>query len=122
MTLSKKEAIAAMLDGKKVRPRSWDKVRPRSWDKDRYLYLNNHDQFCDTDDFPKDINYMKYTEWELYEEPKKKKTLTFTRPKYFLCGNTLNTSCDWKPTKEEWLSYYSCVKSGDEWETIEIEV
>lgn len=112
--MNKREAIQAILDGKKV--------RRKDWSNKNYFCLLIVDGFNDSNRNNFYINSEKNDNWELYEEPKPKKKLTFTRPKWAKFYERLNTSPEWMSTKEAWLNLHSNPITSDEWETIEVEV
>ena len=74
--MNKKEAIKAMLDGKKV--------RRRYWPEDKYLVMNERGVIVDEDNSNEDINLAAFYVWEIYEEPKKK--VTMYKFAYDSCG------------------------------------
>lgn len=62
-TMDKKEAIQAMLDGKKVRRSVWE-------EKTAYLFFDMTRNEFQTDGKTRtDINYQYVTGWEIYTEP-----------------------------------------------------
>jgi len=61
--VNKKEAILAMLEGKRVGHK-----RIPAWD---YLYFS--DRFYDSEEITIDVNYIEENDWEIDQEPKQKK-------------------------------------------------
>ena len=65
--MTTESAIRAMLDGKKVRDVAWTNVN-------EYIYLFGSEIMCETGAKLKYFNIS--GTWEIYEEPKPKKTVT----------------------------------------------
>ena len=65
--MNTKEAIQAMLDGKKVRDTKWT-------NQHEYLYIQDGDIMCEKG--IKLCNFNISGIWEIYEEPKPKQTVT----------------------------------------------
>lgn len=72
MSLTNREAMQALLDGKKIRRGHWDKGEYFIFEED---CLYNHRNNKIVLDFT--FIYNSKELWELYEEPKKKKTIKF---------------------------------------------
>ena len=72
--MTTKEAIQAMLDGKKVRVVNWLKME--------YIELSPCGNYTDEDNEYYQIS-IKDKEWELYEEPKPKQTVIIEK---WLCS------------------------------------
>ena len=68
--MTTKEAIQAMLDGKKVRAIGWLKTE--------YIELSPRGNYTDEDHEYYQIG-INDKEWEIYEEPKSKKTVTIEK-------------------------------------------
>lgn len=68
--MTTKEAIRAMLDGKKVRVIDWLKTE--------YIELSPCGNYTDEDNEYYQIS-IKDKEWEIYEEPKPKQTVTIEK-------------------------------------------
>lgn len=72
--MTTKEAIQAMLDGKKVRDVAWTNVN-------EYIYLFGSEIMCETG---AKLKYFSISgTWEIYEEPKPKQTVVIEK---WLCG------------------------------------
>lgn len=67
-----KEAIQAMLDGKKVKSQYWAK-------QVGYIKYIDNIGFCDENENALNINNFKDEIWELYEDPKKKEVVTIEK-------------------------------------------
>jgi hypothetical protein len=63
--MNKIEAMKAVLDGKKVRHKTWGM-------KDYHVALNIDNLIYDSDCSQFNFNYYEFNDWELCEEPKKK--------------------------------------------------
>lgn len=68
--MNTKEAIQAMLDGKKVRDTKWT-------NQHEYLYIQDGDIMCEKG--IKLCNFNISGIWEIYEEPKPKQTVTIEK-------------------------------------------
>ena len=76
--MTTKEAIQAMLDGKKVRDTKWT-------NQHEYLYIQDGDIMCETG---AKLKYFSISgTWEIYEEPKPKQTVTIEK---WLCKTDFN--------------------------------
>ena len=75
--MTTREAIQAMLDGKKV--------RAKNWGEGYYVHFSDHAGFLD--ESLALINITPEDDWEIYEEPKLKKTVTIE--KWLLEGKVL---------------------------------
>ena len=69
--MNTREAIQAMLDGKKV--------RNLRWDKNEYIYFNGTYFLSDTEQEYKAFKHVSIDKWEIYEEPKQNKTVTMEK-------------------------------------------
>ena len=68
--MNNKEAIQAMLDGKKVRDTKWI-------NQHEYLYIQDGEIMCETG---AKLKYFSISgTWEIYEEPKPKQTVTIEK-------------------------------------------
>jgi len=119
MKMSKKEAIQAMLDGKKVRQGHWPI-------KAHFIFMNLQGKFVGAqDDALVDLNVIGNEPWEIYEEPRSKQT--FYRRKWIMdrLKNAVFTSVEFRSSKEEFDNFWgmhgqSGYTGSEEWEEIEI--
>lgn len=86
--MNTKEAIQAMLDGKKVRDTKWT-------NQHEYLYIQDGDIMCEKG--IKLCNFNISGIWEIYEEPKPKQTVTIEK---WLCSVVENSYFIIEGTKE----------------------
>ena len=68
--MTTKEAIQAMIDG--------NRVRTIDWNKDCYVWFNGEMFIDEEEEYFTEFTYYSST-WEIYEEPKPKKTVTIEK-------------------------------------------
>ena len=112
--MNKKEAIIAMMEGKKVRCEAWNNT---AW----LVYCDKEEAFIDdlgiireTNDFSND------SIWELYEDPNPKGK--YYRRQWIIDfhGKLITDHC-WFKTKQAFDDYYCGYGiSSDEWQEMEI--
>lgn len=87
------QAVEAMRQGKRIR-------RP-DWQPHEFIYLRSNRIFCDNDNELGAMSGVNRIDWEIYEEPKKRRTVV--RWKWAVQGNDPGGSPIWT----EWVGFYS---------------
>ena len=108
--MNKREAIQAMLEGKKI--------RQNHWSKDYYISMNDCGTIYNSASTMKDLNGMWRDGWEVYEEPKPK--TKYYRRKWIKLDDMLITHHRWCETKEGFDEVWEGDEMSPDWEEIEI--
>lgn len=105
--MNKREAIQAMLDGKKVRRIFW----PRG----QFICFDEFYHTLNSKNIKVSINSWEFDDWEIYQEPKKK--VKYYRPKFVMRNPKPFDDDYWYKEKNQYPGW----ERVKVWEEIEVE-